>query len=104
MSAANLIVGDDEDIRESLERDLDKESYQVRSAAAGQEALEVLKEKEIALIIFELKLPDIHGVEVMRQVDLAHPQTQLVIPTAERSFESAVTAVRGGAVDYLLKP
>ncbi|MFO8037571.1 MAG: response regulator transcription factor [Anaerolineales bacterium] len=104
MSAAILIVDDDEKIREPLEQDLVKEGYRVHNAAAGQEALEVLKEKEIALIILELKLPDMNGVEVMRQVVLSYPQTPVVILTEERSFESAVAAVRGGAVDYLLKP
>ncbi|MFO7943103.1 MAG: response regulator [Anaerolineales bacterium] len=104
MSAEILIVDSDRENRESLEDVLSEEEYRVHSAAAGQEALAVLKEKEIDLIILELKLPDMSGAEVMRQLDLSHPQTQVVILTEERSFESAVDAVRSGAVDYLLKP
>ena len=104
MSAVILIVDDDKESREYIEQTLSEEGYQVHNAGSGQEALGMLEEKDIDLLILEVKLPDMSGAEVMTQTNLSHPQTQLVILTEERSFESAVAAVRSGAVDYLLKP
>jgi DNA-binding response OmpR family regulator len=104
MSAVILNVDGDKESRDSLEDVLSEEGYRVHNAGSGQEALEVLKEKEIDLMILDLKLPDMSGAEVMRQVGLSYPQTQVFILTEDRSFESAVAAVRSGAVDYLLKP
>ena len=80
------------------------EGYQIHSVQTGQVALAELEEKEIGLIVLEVTLPDISGAEVMRQAGLSYLQTQLVILTVERSFNSAVAAVRSGAVDFLLKP
>ena len=104
MSAVMLIVDGDKESRESLEQILSEECYQVHSVKSGQGALGMLEEKDIDLLILELKLPDMSGAELMTQAKLSHPQSQLIILTEERSFESAVAAVRSGAVDYLLKP
>ena len=66
MSAAIWIVESDRENQESLEQDLEMEGYQIHSVQTGQEALEVLAEKEIGLIVLEVTLPDMSGAEVMR--------------------------------------
>ncbi|MFO8036133.1 MAG: response regulator [Anaerolineales bacterium] len=84
MSAVILIVDDDRESREPLEQILSEEGYQVHSVETGQEALGELEEKDIDLLILELDLPDMRGAEVMTQVSLSYPQTQLVIIMVSR--------------------
>ena len=104
MSESILIVDDEEIIRESLSFILTKEGYQVQEASDGRMALELVKKDSFDLILTDLEMPEMKGIELLEQVSVLSPETPVVIVTASGSIDSAIAALRKGAVDYILKP
>lgn len=104
MAAKILIVDDEKAVRESLEEILKMEDYQVETAASGEDALEQVNEEEYDLVLLDLKMPGIDGVEVMRQISRYAQDTKVIILTGHGTLESAIEALRLGAEDYMLKP
>lgn len=102
---ANVIVVDDErTIRVPLKMILTEEGYDTQSASNGKEALELVKEHDFDIMITDLKMPEMDGMELIRQCQRICPQTSIIIITAYGSLESAIEALRMGAYDYILKP
>jgi len=99
-----LIVDDERVIRETLSTILDEENMETRLAVNGREALELLEKTNFDLIITDLKMPEIGGLELLEKVMQRAPQTSVIIITAYGSMESAIEALRLGAYDYLVKP
>jgi DNA-binding NtrC family response regulator len=99
-----LIVDDEPFICDNLERILKEEHYNTVVAQEGQAALEALGEKLIDLVLLDLKLPDIPGLEVLRKIKEVDPDLLVIIITGYASVESAVEALRMGAYDYIKKP
>jgi DNA-binding response OmpR family regulator len=99
-----LIVDDEEEIRSVLARHLTLLEYQVHQAASGQEALDMLRCACYDVAVLDIRLPDIDGVEVMYRARQIRPDLTIIFLTGHASLESAIAAVRSGAVDYLLKP
>lgn len=104
MTATILIVDDEKAVRESLEEILKMEDYQVESAASGENALEQINENHYDLVLLDLKMTGIDGVEVMRQISRYAQDTKVIILTGHGTLESAIEALRLGAEDYMLKP
>lgn len=104
MAESILIVDDEDIIRESLSFVLSKEGYRVREAPNGLAALEILKEDSIDLVVTDLEMPEMKGIELLEQVSRFSPETLVVIITAYGSIDTAIQALRKGAVDYILKP
>lgn len=104
MTARILIVDDEPGVRESLTELLRIEGYKVESAESGNLALENLKEGDFDLVLLDLRMPGIDGVEVMGEIRKFHPDTRIIIITGFGTLESAIEAIRFGAQDYLLKP
>lgn len=104
MSEAILIVDDEEIIRESLSFILKKDGYRVQEAANGRAALELLKKDSFDLVITDLEMPEMKGVELLEQLSHMSPETLVVIITAYGSIDTAIAALRMGAIDYILKP
>ncbi len=104
MSDAILIVDDEEIIRESLSFVLKKEGYRVQEAPNGQAALELIKKDSFDLVITDLEMPEMKGVELLEHISEVSPETLVVIITAYGSIDTAIAALRMGAVDYILKP
>jgi DNA-binding response OmpR family regulator len=104
MTAEVLIVDDEKAVRESLKDVLELEEYNVNVAETGETALEMLNEFEYDLVLLDLKMPGISGVDVMHQAKRIYPNTKVIILTGHGSLESAIEAIRYGAEDYLLKP
>lgn len=104
MADSILIVDDEEIIRESLSFILTKEGYRIREAANGRIALEILREDSIDLVLTDLEMPEMKGIELLEQVTRYSPETLVVIITAYGSIDTAIAALRKGAVDYILKP
>ncbi len=104
MADSILIVDDEEIIRESLSFVLAKEGYRVQDAANGRIALEMIREQTFDLVITDLEMPEMKGIELLEQVALHSPETLVVIVTAYGSIDTAIAALRKGAVDYILKP
>ena len=104
MPESILIVDDEEIIRESLSFILTKEGYRVREAANGQSALDIVKSESIDLVLTDLEMPEMKGIELLENVTRFSPDTLVVIITAYGSIDTAIAALRQGAVDYILKP
>lgn len=99
-----LIVDDEKNIRLTLSRTLELLEIKTDVAVNGEEALAKLKEKEFGLILLDLKMPGMGGMEVLRQVRKVRPDIRVIIITAHGTIESAVEAMKLGSVDFIQKP
>jgi DNA-binding NtrC family response regulator len=99
-----LVVDDEKNIREGLAKLLGLEGYRTFPAADGREALASLERGDMDLIITDLKMPNLPGEELLRQVRGASPGLPVIILTGHGTIESAVQAMKQGAYDYLTKP
>jgi len=99
-----LIVDDEKNIRAGLGRALELDGYQTLLAADGQEALDVIQNEEIDLVIADLKMPRVSGEELLRHVVDHYPTVPVIILTGHGTIETAVQAMRDGAYDFLTKP
>jgi DNA-binding response OmpR family regulator len=104
MTAKILIVDDEQGVRDSLTQLLRVEGYQADAADSGESALKHLAEKECDLVLLDIRLPGLDGVEVMHEINKLHPETHIIIITGYGSLDSAIEAIRSGAQDYILKP
>ena len=101
----NILVVDDElSIRDSLKEWLEQESFSVDMAASGQDALDKLSKKHYQLMLTDIKMPQMSGVELLKKAKAAHPDLSVVMMTAYATVETAVEAMKIGAMDYLIKP
>lgn len=99
-----LIIDDEESLRNVLEELLSDEGHQVTTAANGEEALALFEHARHPLVLADIRLPDISGLEVVEKLKALEPDTQAIIMTSYASLHSAVNALRAEAVDYLIKP
>jgi len=99
-----LIVDDEKNIRLTLSLALEMLNIPVDTAANGTEALKKLAEKSYGLMLLDLRMPGIDGMEVLKRVPEIRPEVKVVIITAFGSIEVAVEAMKLGAVDFLQKP
>ncbi|MGD0036130.1 MAG: sigma-54 dependent transcriptional regulator [Bacteroidota bacterium] len=104
MAKRILVVDDEQIIRESLSFILKKEGYNVEEAANGKDALTKHEVNPFDIIITDIEMPEMKGVDLLKQIRQRTPQTLVVIITAFGSVETAVLALREGAADYILKP
>ena len=99
-----LLVDDEQPIRHSLGEILRLEGYEVVEAESGETAVEHLKNQAFDLVLLDLKMPGMSGLDVMRFINSIAPDTKVILLTAHGSLESAIEALRQGAHDYILKP
>ena len=105
MTTGRILVVDDEiNIRGALVTLLEKKGYQVRGAGTGEEALEQLETATADLVLTDLKMPGMGGMEFLRRLKQKWPDTEVLVMTAYGSIDTAVEAMRCGAYDYLTKP
>jgi two-component system, NtrC family, response regulator PilR len=104
MKSRVLVVDDEESIREFLEIMLRKEGYEVTCAEDGQKALDVIKKKTIDLVISDLQMPNMTGIELLRHVRDQYPEMLFMMITAFGTTDTAVEAMKLGAYDYITKP
>jgi len=99
-----LVVEDEANIRSALVTMLEKLGYQVQGAGTGEEALVLLEHASIDLVLTDLRMPGLGGMEFLRRMKEKWPETEAVAMTAFGSIDTAVEAMRLGAYDYLTKP
>ncbi len=104
MKAKILIVDDEQSIREFLEIMLKKEGYEVSCAEDGQKAIDLLKKKSFDMVISDMQMPNVTGMELLDHVNSNYPELTFMIITAFGTTESAVEAMKKGAYDYITKP
>ena len=99
-----LVVDDQAPIRESMVITFRREGYAVQSAKSGEEAIDLLFNKPFDLVVTDLRLGGISGIEVLKRAKDLFPDTEVVVMTAYGTIEGAVEAIKSGAYDYLTKP
>ena len=104
MAEKILIVDDEKIIRESLSYILKKEGYDVEEAENGLVAYEMLLKNSFDLVVTDLEMPSMKGIELLEKIKQVNIQTSVIIITAFGSLNTAISALRNGASDYILKP
>jgi DNA-binding response OmpR family regulator len=99
-----LIIDDDEVLLRMLSITLTEEGYDVLSTADGPQGVTLYKEHRPALVLLDLGLPTVSGIEVLREIREFDGNGKVIVVTGYGSVESAVVAIRYGAVDYVQKP
>ena len=99
-----LIVDDDSSVRRVMQMQLTEAGYDVKPAANGNEALRILLESHPKLVITDLRMPELDGIELLRRIAENEIETTVIMITAFGSIETAVQAMRLGAYDYITKP
>jgi two-component system NtrC family response regulator len=101
---ALLIVEDDESLRRVLEAQLKRLGYEPATAADGEQAIEAMHRAHQSLVITDLNLPDINGIELLNRIRSEFPGTPVIVMTAFGTVQTAVDAMKAGAYDYITKP
>jgi len=99
-----LLVDDDQSIRSMLSIVLQKEGYEIQEAESGMLALKKLKNNDFQLVISDIKMPDINGIELLKKIKELFPLLPVIMITAFASTNDAVEAMKLGAEDYVIKP
>jgi DNA-binding response OmpR family regulator len=104
MNVKILVVDDEPVIRDSLRDVLQAEGYQIDCAENGEAAIEALKQADYDLMLLDIRMPGMSGIEVLQYAGQIAPDTKVILLTAHGTLETAVDALRHGAHDYILKP
>ncbi len=99
-----LIIDDEAVIRDGLKRVLESETFIVETCSSGFQAIEILQQREFDLIITDLKMPGMSGIEVLKSVRTLQPDIPVILITGYASIDTAVEAIKNGASDYISKP
>lgn len=99
-----LVVDDEEPVRKLLRRILGEAGYNVDTAATGQEALDKVSQLNAGVVLLDIKMPGMSGMEVLQQITTNWPETCVVMATAAGDAQTAVEAMKAGAYDYITKP
>ena len=102
--ATILIIDDDDQLRKSFQKLLSEEGYTAEGAASGEAGLEIIKEGIPDLVIVDIRLPGMNGLETFQAVHRVEPKLPVIIMTAYGTTETAIEATKMGAFDYILKP
>jgi DNA-binding response OmpR family regulator len=103
-TARVLVVDDEQSVRVTLREVLSREGYEVLTATSGQEALQVMADMPVDLVMVDLKIEGMDGLTLMGEIKQRWPATVLIVLTGYATLESALKALRYGAHDYFLKP
>jgi len=99
-----LVVDDEENTRIGLSKLLSQEGFEVESAANGNDALDLLGQKKVNLVISDINMPDMNGLVFLRELSRKFPSTSVIMITAYGGVESYLEAMNLGAYEYLHKP
>jgi len=104
MEETVLLVDDEEHAREALALALKREGYEVIPAASGEDGIETLASRPVDIVVTDLKMPGVSGMELLQYAKKNYPNTVVIMITGHASVESAITAIKEGAFDYITKP
>jgi DNA-binding NtrC family response regulator len=103
-TASILVVDDEPAIQDILTWSLAAEGYNVATAASGEEALTRFEEQDFDVIVTDLVMPGLNGLDLLERSRVLNPRASVIVMTAYAALETAITALRRGASDYLEKP
>lgn len=99
-----LVVDDQKTVCYSLQRFLESEGYEVHTTTSGKDALSFLNDAKPDLVIMDVRMPGMDGIEVLEKIKQLHPDVQVIMMTAFSTTEKAIQSIKLGAYDYLIKP
>ncbi|MBW1721601.1 MAG: response regulator [Deltaproteobacteria bacterium] len=99
-----LIVDDEKDFVEMLSLRLKEVGEKVTTAYSGKKCLEILEKKDVDVVILDIKMPGMDGIETLREIKKRFPLIEVIMLTGHGTTETAVEGMKLGAFDYLLKP
>ncbi|MDX1954400.1 MAG: sigma-54 dependent transcriptional regulator [Chitinophagaceae bacterium] len=99
-----LIIDDEKAIRKTLSEILSFEGYKIEEASDGEEGLKKFREKSFDVVLCDIKMPKLDGIEFLQKAGEANPDVPIIMISGHGNIETAVEAVKGGAYDYLAKP
>jgi DNA-binding response OmpR family regulator len=99
-----LIAEDEENTLQAMLRSLQLAGYAAEGVHNGMEAIKKLGEKEFDLLLLDIRMPELDGIEVMKRLEVTGRSIPIIVLTAYATLESAITSVKTGVVDYLIKP
>ena len=99
-----LFVDDDDDFRRAITRRLTKRGIVPKQAANGEECLSILEKKAVDVVVLDIMMPRMNGIEVLQRIKEKHPDTEVILLSGYCSTQDAVEGIKSGAFDYLTKP
>jgi two-component system, OmpR family, response regulator len=99
-----LIVDDEEDFRVTLVKRLQKRKLEVFGAESGQKALTLMDAMIFDVVVLDVKMPGMDGIETLREMKKKNPLTEVILLTGHASMESGIEGMKFGAFDYVMKP
>ena len=99
-----LFVDDEDDFRETIVKRLNARKIIAEGAASGIQALEILANKDFDVIVLDVKMPDMDGIETLRHIKKLKPEIEVIMLTGHASVEFGLKGMQLGAFDYVMKP
>ncbi|MDP3028747.1 MAG: response regulator [Deltaproteobacteria bacterium] len=99
-----LLVDDEERFAQTLSKRLTERGLSVLTASRGMEALELMEDHVFDVVVLDVKMPGMTGVETLREIKKIQPLTEVILLTGHASVDSAIEGMRLGALEYLMKP
>jgi len=104
MPARILLVDDEQGFTETMAKRLSMRGHEVSTAQSGQEGLDTLGEKTVDVVVLDVKMPGMDGIETLKQMKAAYPLVEVVMLTGHATVETAIEGMKNGAFDYMMKP
>ena len=99
-----MLVDDEERFLSTTKKLLSRKGLDVLTAASGSDALEILRTNEVHVVILDVKMPGMDGIETLKAIKRSYPLVEVIMLTGHATVESAVEGLKSGATDYLMKP
>jgi two-component system, OmpR family, response regulator len=99
-----LIVDDEDDFRETIVKRLNARKIETEGAASGIRALEILHDRDVDVVVLDVKMPEMDGIETLRRIKKMKPETEVIMLTGHASVEFGLKGMQLGAFDYVMKP
>ncbi|HSP87563.1 MAG TPA: response regulator, partial [Ignavibacteriaceae bacterium] len=101
MKDSVLIIDDEEELRNLLSRLISLEGYKVQTAETGKNGLALMHKEDFSVVVTDVVLPDINGIELINSFKKINPQTEVIVITVFGTIEDGVRAIKEGAFDYI---
>lgn len=99
-----MLVDDEERFLSTTKKLLSKKGFEVMTAKSGPDALDILREHNIHVVILDVKMPGMDGIETLKAIKRNYPLVEVIMLTGHATVESAIDGLKSGAADYLMKP
>ena len=105
MARINVLVVDDEtDLLKFIQRRLSRRNMEVQVASSGREALLLLAETPVDVVVLDVKMPEMNGIETLKEIRKRYSEVEVIMLTGHGSMQSGIEGISHGAYDYMLKP